>query len=110
MILELVKVILERMFMKYILHSKKKQKYIIQINSKYIQNYTANAETHKVTGISWEIGDKPYPPINFKFEFDNIDNKTIISFNNYINICMKRNGVSSSILVKNRFSKFIQYL
>ena len=39
-------------------------------------------------------------PTNFKFEFDNTENKTIIPFNNYINICMKRYGVSSPILGK----------
>ena len=72
-------------------------------NSKYIQHYTTagdDAVTHKVTGISWEIDDKSYPPTNFKFEFDNTENKTIIPFNNYINICMKRYGVSSPILGK----------
>ena len=35
-----------------------------------------------------------------KFEFDNTENKTIIPFNNYINICMKRHEVSSPILGK----------
>ena len=73
-------------------------------NSKYIQHYTLgagdDAVTHKITGISWEIDDKSYPPTNFKFEFDNTENKTIIPFNNYINICMKRYGVSSPILGK----------
>ena len=62
-------------------------------NSKYIQNYITGAGddaiTHKVTGISWEIDDKSYPPTNFKFEFDNTENKTIIQFNNYNEICVK---------------------
>ena len=35
-------------------------------NSKYIQNYAtgagADAVTHKVTGISWVIDNKDYPP------------------------------------------------
>ena len=70
-------------------------------NSKYIQNYTTgagdDAVAHKVTGNSWEIDDKSFPPTNFKFEFDNTENKTIIPFNNYINICMKRYGVSSTL-------------
>ena len=59
-------------------------------NSKYIQHYTTgtgdDAVTHKITGISWEIDDKPYPPTNFKFEFDNTENKSLMPFNNYINI------------------------
>ena len=53
-------------------------------NSKYIQHYTTgagdDAGTHKVTGISWEIDDKSYPPTNFIFEFDNTENKTIVPF------------------------------
>ena len=76
-------------------------------NSRYIQNYTtgagAAAVTHKITGISWEIDDKSYPPTSFKFEFDNTENKTIIPFNNYMEICMKRYGVSSPILGKTIF-------
>ena len=73
-------------------------------NSKYIQNYTtgagADAVTHKVTGISWVIDNKHYPPSSFEFTFDNTENKTIIPFNNYVDICMKRYGVSSPILGK----------
>ena len=61
---------------------------------------TLLAVTHKATGISWEIDDKSYPPTNFKFEFDNTENRIIISFNNFIDICMKRYGVSSPILGK----------
>ena len=92
------------MVMKYILYSKKKQKHIIKIILKNIQNYTAgagdDAVTHKVTGILWEIDDKSYPPTNFKFKFDNTENKTTIPFNNYIDICMKHYRVSSPILGK----------
>ena len=58
------------------------------------------AVTHKVAGISWVIDDKSYPLTIFKFEFDNTENKTIVPFNNYINICMKRYGVSLPILGK----------
>ena len=61
-------------------------------------------KTHKITGISWEIDDKSYPPTNFKFEFDNTENKTIIPYNNYNEICMKRYGVSSPILSKIDFA------
>ena len=74
-------------------------------NSKYIiQHYTTgtgdDAVTHKVTGISWEIDEKSYPPTNFKFEFDKTGNETIFPFNNCTNICMKRYGVPSPILEK----------
>ena len=64
-------------------------------NSKYIQNTGGgdDAGTHKVTGISWEIDDKSYPPNNFKFEFDNTENKTTtysILYLQYNEICIKR--------------------
>ena len=77
--------------------------------SKYIQKYSTTERVgeedvttvHKVTGISWEIDYKSYPSTNFKFEFDNTENKTIIMpFINYNEICMKRYRVSSSILGK----------
>lgn len=70
-------------------------------NSLYIQNYN----NHKITGLSWDIDDKPYPPTNFKFQFDNTENKLIIPFKNYLDITQKRYGVMNPILGYQDFNK-----
>ena len=61
----------------------------------------------KITEFHVDIGDKVYPPTNFKNEFDFTKNHISIPYNDYNNLVIKKNGIQNPMLNQQDLKTYI---